>query len=92
MPKTTNMNVRIDSESKKAAEEIYNRLGLSLPDAIRIFVEKTLYVGGLPFDLRLDQPNAETLAAMYEAEQIANDPNAKGYKDLDAMWKELDNE
>lgn len=77
MSKTVNMNVRIDAESKEAAEQIYKRLGLSLPDAIRVFIEKSLYVGGLPFDLRLDQPNSDTLSAMYEAQMIANDPDAK---------------
>ena len=30
-------------------------------------------VGGFPFEVRLEQPNKETIAAMLEAERIAHD-------------------
>ena len=34
-------------------------------------------------------PNAETEAAMLEADRIAHDPNVKGYTDIDEMMKDL---
>lgn len=92
MPKTVNMNIRVDSDSKTAAEQIYRRLGLSLPDAIRIFIEKSLYVGGLPFDLRLDQPNAETLAAMVESEQLLRDPDAPTFSSMTELIESLNSD
>jgi hypothetical protein len=46
-------------------------------------------VGGLPFDLRPQQPNAESLAAMAEARRIARDPSINGYRDMTAMFEEL---
>jgi hypothetical protein len=46
-------------------------------------------VGGLPFDLRPRQPNAESIAAMAEARRIARDPSIKGYRDMTAMFEEL---
>ena len=36
-----------------------------------------------------DIPNAETEAAMLEADRIANDPDVKGYTDLDEMMRDL---
>ena len=45
--------------------------------------------GGIPFDITLDQPNKETIAAMLEAERIAKDPSVKGYTDLDEMFADL---
>jgi hypothetical protein len=36
-----------------------------------------------------EQPNEETLAAMLEAERIAEDPSAKGYVDLDELFEDL---
>ncbi|MEE0283501.1 MAG: hypothetical protein U0H60_04810 [Lachnospiraceae bacterium] len=36
-------------------------------------------VGGFPFEVRLEQPNKETIAAMLEAERIAHDPTVKHY-------------
>jgi hypothetical protein len=37
-----------------------------------------------------EQPNEETLAAMLEAERIAEDPSAKGYVDLDELFEDLE--
>ena len=36
-----------------------------------------------------EQPNEETIAAMLEAERIAEDPSAKGYNDLDELFEDL---
>lgn len=36
----------------------------------------------IPFDISLNSPNKETIAAMLEAERIAKDPSVKGYSDL----------
>ena len=45
--------------------------------------------GGIPFEVRLEQPNKETIAAMLEAERIAKDPSVKGYNDLDELFADL---
>jgi DNA-damage-inducible protein J len=45
-------------------------------------------VGGLPFEVKVDRPNKETIAAMREAERLAHDPNAKRYTDLDELFGE----
>jgi len=47
-------------------------------------------IGGLPFDLRPMRPNAESLAAMAEAERIARDSTVKGYRDMDELFRDLD--
>ena len=36
-----------------------------------------------------EQPNQETIAAMLEAERIAEDPSAKCYNDLDELFEDL---
>ena len=43
----------------------------------------------IPFEVRLEQPNKETVAAMLEAERIAKDPSVKGYNDLDELFADL---
>ena len=42
-----------------------------------------------PFEVRLDRPNKETIAAMLEAEQIAHDPSVKHYSDVEEALREL---
>lgn len=47
-------------------------------------------IAGLPFDLRPTHLNSETLEAMAEADRISIDPSVKGYRDVKAMFEELD--
>ena len=49
----------------------------------------SLRVGGFPFEVKLDKPNKETLAAMLEAERIAHDPDVKRYSDVEDALREL---
>ena len=65
----------MDKEIKSQCETIYGELGINLTTAINVFLRQSLRVGGFPFDVRLDKPNQETIAAMMEAERIAHDPN-----------------
>ena len=41
------------------------------------------------FEISINQPNKETIAAMLEAERIAKDPSVKGYNDLDELFADL---
>ena len=89
MASTTNFSVRMDSDIKKQCETLYGELGMNLTTAINVFLRQSLRVGGFPFEVRLEQPNKETVAAMLEAERIAKDPSVKGYNDLDELFADL---
>ncbi len=89
MAETTNFSVRMDSELKKQCESLFGELGMNLTTAINVFLRQSLRVGGMPFDVKLSQPNAETVQAMLEAERIAHDPQVKGYSDLDQLFRDL---
>ena len=89
MATTTNFCVRMDSDLKKQCESLYSELGMNLTTAINVFLRQSLRVGGFPFEVRLEQPNKETIAAMLEAERIAHDPNVKHYSDVEDALREL---
>lgn len=89
MANTTNFSVRMDSEIKKQSESLFSELGMNLTTAINVFLRQSLRVGGFPFDVKLEQPNRETVAAMLEAERIAHDPNVKHYSDVEEALREL---
>ena len=89
MANTTNFSVRMDSDIKKQCEALYNELGMNLTTAINVFLRQSLRVGGLPFDVRVEQPNKETIAAMLEAERISRDPAVKRYSDVEDALKAL---
>lgn len=86
---TTNVSIRMDTELKAQADELFAELGMNLSTAFNIFVRQSLREGGIPFEIRTDRPNKETIAAMLEAERIAKDPNVKKYSDVEEALREL---
>ena len=68
---TTNLTIRMDRSVKKQADALFSDLGMNLSTAFNIFVRQSLRDGGIPFEISLNQPNKETIAAMLEAERIA---------------------
>lgn len=86
---TTNISIRMDSDLKAQADEVFAEFGMNLSTAFNIFVRQTLREGRIPFEIGYNHPNKETIAAMLEAERIAKDPNVKGYTDLDELFAEL---
>lgn len=59
---------RVNPELKALAENIFANMGMSIADAIRIFLQQSVNEGGLPFQPSTKVPNAETLAAFAETE------------------------
>ena len=88
---TTNINIRMDSDLKAQADALFGELGMNLSTAFNIFVRQSIRDGGIPFEITLNQPSKDTIAAMLEAERIAKDPSVKGYNDLDELFAELKN-
>ena len=65
-------NISIDADVKKQAQELFAALGLDFSTAINIYLKKAIYEQGIPFDVRFEVPNAETIAAIEEAERGEN--------------------
>lgn len=86
---TTNISIRMDSDLKAQADALFNELGMNITTAFNIFVRQSLREGKIPFDISLNQPNRETLAALMEADRIAKDSTVKGYSDLDELFRDL---
>ena len=67
MARTAFLNARIEPALKEKAEKIFSAIGVSASDAITMFYKQVVYRRGIPFDVCI--PNAETLAALEEADQ-----------------------
>ena len=91
--KDTNFNMRINKQKKTDLEVLYGRLGMTLPEAVNIFFENSLLVGGLPFNVRLPKYNRDTEAAIQEARDILSGKvAAKSYSAVQELFDELDAE
>lgn len=69
MAATTMVHVRMDEKVKAQATETLAAMGLSVSDAVRVFLMRVVAEKQLPFALKV--PNLETRAAMEEANKIA---------------------
>ncbi|MDO4279994.1 MAG: type II toxin-antitoxin system RelB/DinJ family antitoxin [Peptococcaceae bacterium] len=67
--KKENMTLRMEPDLKAQASELFKSLGLDLSTATGIFYRQALRCHGLPFEVKLDEPNAVTYAAMEAAEK-----------------------
>ena len=67
---TTNLNVRVDENLKKTADTLLNELGLNMSTAINIYLKQIVRENGIPFEIKLDKPNAETLQDVREGKNL----------------------
>lgn len=87
MANTTNLNIRIDEELKRQADAIFSELGLNMSTAINMFLRYSVRYGGIPFELRVEKPNAETLAAI---DDVNNNRNmSKTFTSVDDLMEDL---
>lgn len=63
MPQT-NINIRMDETLKQQFDHICNELGLNMSVAVNIFAKTMVRQQKIPFEVSLDVPNPETLAAI----------------------------
>ena len=65
------MSIRLDSEVKEQAQQVFNHLGMDMTTAITIFLRQVLQYQGLPFDVRLDE-NRKLLQVLTDVDQHRN--------------------
>lgn len=87
---TTNINVRVDSELKQAAETLFDDLGLNMSAAITMFLKSAVNHDGIPFEVKRQKPNPETKAALAEYDKMKNQPELyKRYAKFDELVDEV---
>ncbi|MCL1903608.1 MAG: type II toxin-antitoxin system RelB/DinJ family antitoxin [Oscillospiraceae bacterium] len=87
--KTSDVNIRILPELKAEAERVFGYHGLTLPEAVTVFIKHACRVGGFPFDLRgAPYTDLESMEALNEAYSLMNDPNAKKFNNVKSLFEE----
>jgi DNA-damage-inducible protein J len=65
---TSMLHIRVDKDVKEQAAEALATMGLSVSDAVRLFLRRVVVEQAFPLELKV--PNAETRAAMEESRAI----------------------
>ena len=68
MAATKMVHVRVDDDTREEASSILGSFGLSLSDAVRLFLHRVVASQSFPLELKV--PNATTRAALAEAREI----------------------
>lgn len=91
MAKTATINIRIDPEVKRNAEKLFGTFGISVTDAINVFLHTSILEGGFPFAIRQPRYNDETNDAIREARAImAGKIKAASYQSPSDLISALD--
>lgn len=80
MSMSDRINTRIDTGLKKKAVKVFDRLGLTEAEAIRLFYAQVELHQGIPFPLMI--PNAHTLEAFEEAKHPEKLASFKNFRAL----------
>jgi DNA-damage-inducible protein J len=78
------IRARVEPELKAEAVKVLTSMGLTPSSAIRIFLQQVVADQALPFTVKV--PNAETRAAMRDADEGRN---LTRQKTLESLWKDL---
>ena len=87
MPASTMLHVRVDENIKAQAAETLASMGLTVSDAVRVFLTRVVADKELPFTIKA--PNAASRAAMAEADEIIKNRRAR-FATSDALMNELE--
>lgn len=85
MIKSTTVRARVSPELKVEVEGILSRLGLTMSDAISLFMSLVKLNKGIPFDVKI--PNKTTRKALDDSRQGKNLHRAQN---IDDLFEQLD--
>lgn len=74
--------IYIDKDLQREARELYAGLGLSLENAITVFLKQSIYEWGIPFRVGRDAFNKETLEALKEQD-------LESFNSVEALFDDL---
>lgn len=76
-------NISIDADLKKKAVLLFSEFGLDLSTAITIFLQQSVREQKIPFEIRKEIPNKETIEALAEYKKMKE--NKEEYKRYDSF-------
>jgi DNA-damage-inducible protein J len=81
------LHVRVDDETKALATEALAAMGLSVSEAVRLFLRRVVLDQALPLEMKV--PNAETRAAMEESRAMLAARRAR-FTSAEALFDDLE--
>lgn len=86
MAGTKMLHIRVDDDIREDASIVLGSLGLTMSEAVRLFLHRVVASQGLPLELKV--PNETTAAALKEAREIRAARSAR-FETPEALFSEL---
>ena len=84
------ISIRVDDEVKQNAEQVCEEIGMSISTAINIYLKRLGREGRIPFEVKADRPNKETIEAMEDVLQGRN--LGKTFTSVEELMEDLNAE
>lgn len=82
MEKTTTLNLRVNPDVKRRAEEVLSQLGIPMSTAIDIYLKQISLTGGIPFSVTLPNAPVSVNADLMTTDEI-HAKLKEGYNDIE---------
>ena len=79
---TSLVQVRIDEDLKAQATAIYDKLGMDLSSAVRIFLKRSVMVNGVPFDMTLPKQEYKAEKAVSAMKKLSAEAQKGGTSNM----------
>ena len=83
-------NISLDPELKEKAIKLFSNFGLDLSTAITLFLSQSVREEKIPFEIRMNIPNQETIEALKEKEVMKDKKKYKRYDSFEKIIKETE--
>ena len=87
MTQSSMLHVRVDADVKEQATQALTAMGMSVSEAVRIFLKRVVTDQAFPLELKV--PNAATRAAMDESRNMMKSGKTQ-YATADALFHDLE--
>lgn len=83
-------SISIDADVKAKAQDLFADFGMDLSTAINVFLKQAIFERSIPFAIHREVPNADTVLAMKEAEEMSRNPGSyKKYASFSELVQEV---
>ena len=76
------IQLRVDDDLKLQASSVYEKLGIDLSSAIRMFLKRSVMVNGIPFSMVLDDKEYDSKIALNAMKRINDSAKANGTSEM----------
>lgn len=93
MQKISNINIRVNDDLKKQASDLFEYFGMSLSQAITLFLKQAVNTSSIPFEIKAPQFSDEMMESIKEADEMKKHPEKyKSYTSVEELMENIHTE